>query len=41
MGKGQTIDGNNHWRLIGAGVGLDGPEMAAHGQMTGWLIDAP
>ena len=35
MGKGQAIDGNNHQRLIGAGVGLDGPETATHGQMTG------
>ena len=35
------INENNHRRLIGTGVGLDGPEMAAHGQMTGRLIDAP
>ena len=35
------IDGNNHQRLIGAGVGLDEPETAAHDQMTGRLIDAP
>ena len=41
MGKGQTISEINHRRLIGAGVGLDGSEMAAHGQMTGRLIDAP
>ena len=41
MGKGQTINGNNHWRLIGAGVGLDEPETAAHGQMIGQLNDAP
>ena len=41
MREGRTIDGNNYRRLIGAGVGLDVPEMAAHGQMTGRLIDAP
>ena len=41
MGKGQTINENNHRGLIGAGVGLDEPEMATHGQMTGRLIDAP
>ena len=40
MGEGQVIDGNNHWRLVGAGVGLDVPETATHDQMTGWLIDA-
>ena len=41
MGEGQTIDGNNHWRLIGASVGLDGSETTTHGQMIGRLIDAP
>ena len=41
MGEGQTINGNDHRRLIGAGVGLDELETAAHGQMTGQLIDAP
>ena len=41
MGRGQTIDGTNHRRLISAGVGLDEPETAAHGQMKGRLIDAP
>ena len=40
MGKGQTIDGDNHQRLISASVGLDEPETAAHGQMIGRLIDA-
>ena len=35
------IDGNNHWRLISASVGLDEPEMATHGQMTGQLFDVP
>ena len=40
MGEGQTIDGNNHQRLIGAGVGLDVPETAAHSQMIVRLIDA-
>ena len=41
MGKGQVISENNHRRLIGAGVGLDEPETATHGQMTGRLVDAP
>ena len=35
------IDGNNHRGLISAGVGLDGSETAAHGQMIGRLTDTP
>ena len=41
MGKGGMINGNYHWGLIGAGVGLDEPETAAQGLVMGWLIDAP